>query len=96
LNRSLVDLAAIVAFAVRMRARHPLVAVGAVWFLAVLAPSSSILPLREGMEEHRVYLASAGFFAAIAALLARPLASRASARLAASLVLVVCAVLTTQ
>lgn len=64
-------LAAIVAFALRMRARHPLVAVGAVWFLAVLAPSSSILPLREGMAEHRVYLASAGFFAAIAALLAR-------------------------
>src|SRR5205823_4403404 len=51
---ALAGLAALVAFALRMRARDPLVTVGAVWFLAALAPSSSILPLRERMAEHRV------------------------------------------
>jgi len=93
---ALAGLAALVAFALRMRARDPLVTVGAVWFLAALAPSSSILPLREGMAEHRVYLASGGFFLAIAALFARLLATRASTRLAASCVLIVCVFLTAQ
>ncbi len=97
--RGLLALAGLVgaaALAIRIRARNPLVAVGAVWFLASLAPSSSIIPLREGMAEHRVYLASAGFFLAVVALLARPLATRASARLAASVVLLVCVFLTVQ
>jgi hypothetical protein len=53
------------AFAVRRRA--PAVAFGIFWFPIVLAPSSSIVPLTEGMAEHRVYLASAGIFIAIAA-----------------------------
>jgi tetratricopeptide (TPR) repeat protein len=97
--RGLLALAGLVGaavMAIRMRARHPLVAVGAVWFLAALAPSSSIIPLREGMAEHRVYLASGGFFLAVVALLARPLASRAGARLAASVVVLVCVFLTVQ
>ena len=44
-------------------------AFGVVWFFVVLAPSSSVIPLREGMAEHRVYLASAGFFISLAAML---------------------------
>ena len=89
-------IAAAVFVAVRQRSRAPLVAVGVTWFLLVLAPSSSIVPLKEGMAEHRVYLASAGLFLAAAGLLARPLATRASARALATIVVAVCAILTLQ
>ena len=51
---------------VRVRGRQPLVPFGVVFFLAAMAPSSSVVALREGMAEHRVYLASAGVFIAIA------------------------------
>ena len=70
-------LAGVCAAAFYVRTSHPLVAFGAVWFLAVLAPSSSVIALREGMAEHRVYLASAGIFMALAAGIAQvPAASR--------------------
>jgi Flp pilus assembly protein TadD len=59
-------LAVVAAIAYRVRRSAPLVTFGVVWFLAVLAPSSSIIPLREGMAEHRVYLASAGLFLIVA------------------------------
>jgi len=59
----------VVAF--RLRRVDPVAALGIVWFLAVLAPSSSVLPLREGMAEHRVYLASAGLFMAVASIVQR-------------------------
>jgi tetratricopeptide (TPR) repeat protein len=51
------------------RRRLPLLSFGIVWFLAVIAPSSSIVALREGMAEHRAYLASAGVFMALAGVL---------------------------
>jgi hypothetical protein len=56
----------LIALALRIRRSHPIIALGIVWFFAVLAPSSSFVPLREGMAEHRVYLASAGFFMTLA------------------------------
>ena len=49
------------------RRRLPLVALGTAWFFLLLAPSSSIVPLLEPMSEHRVYLASCGFFLAVGA-----------------------------
>jgi Tfp pilus assembly protein PilF len=52
--------------ALLVRRKMPLVSFGIVWFLAVIAPSSSVVALREGMAEHRAYLASAGVFMAIA------------------------------
>jgi cytochrome c-type biogenesis protein CcmH/NrfG len=58
-------LASVVAF--RLRRSYPVISFGIAWFLLVLAPSSSVIPLREGMAEHRVYLASAGIFIAVAA-----------------------------
>jgi len=64
-----IGIALVIALAVRIRRSHPVVAFGIVWFFAVLAPSSSFVPLREGMAEHRVYLASAGFFTAVAGIL---------------------------
>src|SRR4029453_13404298 len=57
-------LALVCVLAFLVRRSHPGITLGIVWFLAVLAPSSSFLPLREGMAEHRVYLASAGLFMA--------------------------------
>lgn len=57
--------------AFRMRKSYPVVSFGLVWFLVVLAPSSSVVPLREGMAEHRVYLASAGIFMAVAGAVSR-------------------------
>ncbi len=41
---------------------------GVLWFLLLLAPSSSVIPLRDAMVEHRLYLASFGLFAAALAL----------------------------
>jgi hypothetical protein len=55
----------------RLRRSNPVIMLGLIWFLAVLAPSSSFLPLREGMAEHRVYLASAGLFMAGASFVQR-------------------------
>jgi cytochrome c-type biogenesis protein CcmH/NrfG len=57
--------------ALRIRLSQPLLAFGIIWFLAVLAPSSSIISLREGMAEHRVYLASGGIFLAVAGMLSQ-------------------------
>ena len=73
-------LAAAVAAAIRFRQSQPLVAFGVVWFVAVLAPSSSLVPLRDAMAEPRAYLASAGLLLAAASVLARPLVSRRAAR----------------
>jgi Tfp pilus assembly protein PilF len=56
--------------ALSVRRALPLVAFGILWFLVVIAPSSSIVALREGMAEHRAYLASAGAFMVIAAVAA--------------------------
>jgi hypothetical protein len=91
---ALAGLAAIVVTAVHIRQRSPLLAFGLVWLVAALAASSSVIPLRPAMAEHRVYLASGGFFLVLATLAARPLATRPSARLLASVVLVVCVFLT--
>ena len=49
-----------------LRRVAPLVPFGLLWFFTVLAPSSSIVALREGMAEHRVYLAAAGIAIAFA------------------------------
>jgi tetratricopeptide (TPR) repeat protein len=56
--------AAVLAF--RVRRSFPLAAFGCLWFLAALAPSSSVVSLREGMAEHRVYVATAGLAVAMA------------------------------
>ena len=52
--------------AFRARRTFPLAAFGCLWFLAALAPSSSVVSLREGMAEHRVYVATAGLAIAMA------------------------------
>ena len=62
--------------AISLRGTLPLVTFGVIWFLAVIAPSSSIVALREGMAEHRAYFASAGAFTVVTALASRVLARR--------------------
>ena len=78
-------LALLAALAFRLRREAPVMAFGVLWFLIVLSPSSSIVTLAEGMAEHRVYLASAGIFVAIAGLIARlvPASRRGGAALPA-------------
>jgi tetratricopeptide (TPR) repeat protein len=44
----------------RHRARLRLIAFGILWFLVILMPTSSIIPLRDLMFEHRVYLPLVG------------------------------------
>jgi tetratricopeptide (TPR) repeat protein len=47
-----------------------LVALGIAWFFVTLSVESSVIPIADVMNEHRVYLPSAGFFPAVATLLA--------------------------
>ena len=55
------------------------IAFGVLWFLLVLAPTSSFVPLADLLVEHRSYLASVGLLAA-AVVLGERLAARFSAR----------------
>ena len=80
----------VLAGAVLVRRISPLVAFGLFWFFAVIAPSSSLVALREGMAEHRAYLASAGLsIAAVAIVSAMFLRSRASPRAGYAVILTV-------
>jgi thioredoxin-like negative regulator of GroEL len=67
---AMAGLVALLFVAWRVRRRAPQVSFGIVWFLLVLLPSSSLVPMAEPMAEHRVYLASVGFFFAVAGLAA--------------------------
>ena len=65
----LATVAILVALAWRLRKGAAIAGLGFVWFLALLAPSSLLIVLGRGepMAEHRVYLASCGFFLTIGA-----------------------------
>jgi protein O-mannosyl-transferase len=86
---ALLAIAAAVAGAVSLRRRAPLASVGAIWFLAALAPTSSFVPLRDPMAEPRLYVAGAGLIFAVSSVLAPLLASRRAARVAATAALAV-------
>lgn len=86
----------------RLRRRAPLPAFGIAWFLLVLVPSSSIVPLQYAMAEHRVYLASAGLFvvaatgfaAVLALVVRRPVPVRVAPHAVLAVVLAALSVLT--
>jgi protein O-mannosyl-transferase len=84
----------VVAAAIRMRESAPLVAFGVVWFVATLAPTTSVVPLRDAMAEPRMYLPGAGLLLAAASVLWRPLACRPGFRSAGAVVLVVLGLVT--
>jgi tetratricopeptide (TPR) repeat protein len=63
---------AVVGLVLSLRARRAegvLVFVGAAWFLVALLPESSLVPLRDVLEEHRLYLPSVGAALAAATIL---------------------------
>lgn len=83
-------LVALMVVAWRFRDRVPIATFGIFWFLLLLAPSSSFVPLNELMAEHRVYAASSGFFLAVIAV-ATLIAGQTTARgsIAAALAILV-------
>lgn len=58
-----------------IRRRAPLVSLGVLWFFSTLSLESSIIPIRDAMFEHRLYLAVAGFGWILAWILSRPYGS---------------------
>lgn len=73
-----------------------IVAWGIVWFFVALSVESSVIPIVDPMNEHRVYLPSAGFFVAIAVvagLAARALSPARAGGLVAGAAVAVAAVL---
>ena len=50
---------------------YKLVSIGIIWFFITLSIESSIIPIKDIIFEHRVYLPSAGFFASCSVLLLR-------------------------
>lgn len=47
------------------RKKNSLLTFGILWFFLILAPTSSVIPVTDVIYEHRVYLASIGFFLSI-------------------------------
>ena len=56
----------------RLRERRPVVSLGIMWFLIALSPTSSIIPLNQVMNEHRLYLPGVGMALLLGALLCGP------------------------
>jgi len=58
---SLIGLIAIGWAAVRQRLRQPLITFGVLWFFLTIFPESGMIPIRDPIFEHRLYLPMAGF-----------------------------------
>lgn len=63
---SLLVLIVIIISAIRMRLRFRLVSFGILWFLITLIPESSLIPIKDVIFEHRLYLPLAGYALVIA------------------------------
>ena len=74
----LLALLALVGAAVQLRRREPLISFGILFYLVVLAPSTSFYPLLDFAAERRMYLPSIGFFLVFALMISR--IARASPR----------------
>lgn len=86
--------AALAALALSLRKRQPVAAFFMLWFLVALAPESSLVPIPDNLVEYRLYLPSAGLFAAFAVLASRALKGFAYRRQAAAVALALLGVLT--
>lgn len=62
------------------RLAYGLAAIGVLWFFVTLSVESSVLPIKDVIFEHRVYLPSFGFFAAASAVMAYGASVRLAAR----------------
>jgi hypothetical protein len=99
----LVAISIAVALAIRYRRRAPLPCYGFLVFLLLLAPTSSVVPIKDALAERRMYLPIFGLAVAVAGVLASlsrnsertgPLAARALKLTSRSLAVFVIAVLT--
>ncbi|MEW6108612.1 MAG: tetratricopeptide repeat protein [Nitrospirota bacterium] len=66
---SMLAVSAIIGLAVILRHRSGLISFGVLWFFLTLAPTSSIIPVRDVIFEHRVYLPSIGLILSAAFIL---------------------------
>jgi tetratricopeptide (TPR) repeat protein len=90
----LIALLALVAAAWHYRRRYPLAAFGFFAFLVTMAPTSSILPIRDPIAERRLYFGILGLILAAADLLSRVKLPRATLAAACGAVLLIFAVAT--
>ena len=86
--------AALAALAFFLRKKLPVAAFFTLWFLIALAPESSLVPIPDNLVEYRLYLPSAGLFAAFAVLASEALRGFTYRRQAAAVALVLLGVLT--
>ena len=80
---ALLALLALIGAAVHLRRREPLVSFGILFYLAVLAPSTSFYPLLDFAAERRLYLPSIGFFLVFALMISRLAGASPRAKLGA-------------
>jgi len=80
---ALLLLVALVGTAFHLRRRDPLISFGILFYLAVLAPSTSFYPLLDFAAERRMYLPSIGFFLVFVLIVSRIAGAPARAKLAA-------------
>jgi tetratricopeptide (TPR) repeat protein len=90
----LIALLALAAAAWHYRRRYPLAAFGFFVFLVTMAPTSSILPIRDPIAERRLYFGILGLILAAAGLLSRVKLPRATLAAACGAVLLIFAVAT--
>jgi tetratricopeptide (TPR) repeat protein len=64
-------IATLLGLAFRTRRTHAVASLGLLWFLVALGPESSIIPLNQVMNEHRLYLPAIGFAIAVSVLVGR-------------------------
>lgn len=84
------------AMAFLYRRKAPLLSLGLLLFLVLLAPTSSILPIQDAAVERRVYLSSIGLLVAVAGLCTRSSLSTATLRYGGVALLAVLAIATYQ
>ena len=86
--------AALAALALFLRKKLPVAAFFILWFLIALAPESSLVPIPDNLVEYRLYLPSAGLFAAFAVLASEALKGFSYRRQATAAALALLGVLT--
>ena len=82
-------LAGLVGLAIWNRNRRPVIALGIFWFFITLSAESSIIPIRDALFEHRLYLPMFGFAIVVSFLLFKHLSKGRSAVIVVSALIIV-------
>ena len=80
---ALLALLALVGAAIHLRRREPFISFGILFYLVILAPSTSFYPLLDFAAERRMYLPSIGFFLVFALMISRIAGASSRAKLGA-------------